>query len=251
MNADALFEEAGFIKEYRSEFETFYRPFFEDGNALKDFFASVFENDSLDKKPRRMMNHIVWFVSLANDIDKIRPGRDPLRILFLRFCLESICKTVGSNPRTFFDTFDSYFSEEGKQYILSHFVFSGIMVPEELNWMDRALFDTHEDYCLTCGDFLKIIRATRNMVAHDGDYWSMLFFARDADSKWITTMTTNEELITCQLNGKELTYCFHTSMQYDRFVYYFVEACLNYLKSYIDTQRETSGAVDYRGNDNG
>lgn len=238
MNPEALFEEVGFIGEYRSKFEAFYRPYFENENSLLDFFVSVFENDSTDKKPRWMMNHILWYVSLANDIDKIRPGRDPLRILFFRICLESICKIVGSNNKRFFDTFDTFFSEEGKQYILSHFVFSGIMVPDELSGLDRALFDTHEDYSLTCADVLSIIRETRNMVAHDGDYWSMQVFAHDTDSEWIATMTTDQQLISCQPKGETLTYYFHTTMQYEMFEYYFVEACLNYLRNYIEREHD-------------
>ena len=105
MNTDALFAEVGFVSEYRLKFEAFYRPFFENDNSLNDFFLSVFQNDSVDKKPRWIMNHILWFVTLARDIDKIRPGYDPLRILFLRICLESICKICGRKTKAFFDTF--------------------------------------------------------------------------------------------------------------------------------------------------
>lgn len=234
MNADTLFEEVGFTKEYRHESESFYRPFFENENALNSFFYMVFKNDDIDKTPRKIMNHIVWFVSLANDIDIIRPGRDPLRMLFLRICLESICKTVGAKIKDFFDSFASYFSENGKQYILSHFLFTQIAIPDELEGVERLLFDTHEDYHLSIDDFLKILRATRNMVAHDGDYWSMQFFARDTDSEWLSNMTTDEKMISCQpkQKGKELTYCFQTTMQYEKFIFFFVEACINYLKCY-------------------
>ena len=77
------------------------------------------------------------------------------------------------------------------------------------------------------------------MVAHDGDYWSMQFFARDNDSTWLTEITTDEQVILCQpaKKGKELTYRFQTTMQYNRFEHYFVEACINYLWNYIEGQR--------------
>lgn len=239
MNTESLLEDVGFVAEYQTEFIEFYRQFFENEESLYTFFQSVFQRDNIDKRPRWMLNDILRFVSLARDIEKIRPGRDPLKILFFRICLESICKDSGSKNKEFFDTFDACFSEEGKQYILSHFVFSGIDVPNELIGIDRARFDTHEGYQLTCSDFLYIIKATRGMVAHDGDYWSMQFFARDNDSTWLTEITTDEQVISCQpaKKRKELTYRFQTTMQYNRFEHYFVEACINYLWNYIEGQR--------------
>jgi hypothetical protein len=35
------------------------------------------------------------FVTLANEIDKIRPARDGLRILFLKCCMESLATLSG------------------------------------------------------------------------------------------------------------------------------------------------------------
>ena len=233
MSAEELFEEVGFVYEYRSEFERFFRPYFYSESDLINFFYAVFKNDKKDKRPRWMMNDIQRFVALADDIDTIRPGKDPLRILFFRICLEALCKDSGAPKADFFESFESFFSAAGKQYFLSHFAFTGIKVPEELEGFDRALFNTHENYQLTFMDFLRIIKATRNAVVHDGDYWSMQFFARDTDSIWLTSMTTDEQIISCHPKGKELIYHFQTTLQYDQFKFYFVEACLNYLKSYF------------------
>ena len=77
-------------------------------------------------------------MSLANDIAQIRPGYDPLRILFLRICLESLRKDSGVDSNTFYQSFDSCFSDAGKQYILSNFTFFGIQVPDELTEKERA-----------------------------------------------------------------------------------------------------------------
>ena len=233
MNAEELFEEVGFTHEYRSEFERFFRPFFDTESDLTNFFYTVFRNDKKDKRPRWMMNDILRFVGLADDIDKIRPGRDPLRILFLRICLEALQKDSGSKKTDFFENYEASFSEAGKQYILSHFEFNDITVPDELTGIDRALFNTHEGYCITLSDFLRIVKATRNTVVHDGDYWSMQFFARDNEFTWLTSMTTDEQIISCQPRGKELTYNFQTTLQYIQFRFYFVEACVNFLKSYF------------------
>ena len=245
MNSDTLFEAVGFVNKFRTESEDFFRPYFENDDALYDFFCLVFKNDSVDNKPRQIMNDIRRFVSLANDVDLICPDHDPLRILFLRICLESICKDSGLKKKDFFNSFDSFFSETGTQYILTNFVFTGILVPDELTGDERAKFNTHSADRLTCSDFLRIMYATRNMVVHGGDYWSMQFFARDTESVWTTCMTTKEEMLSCQKEqedkeqkgkeqeGKELTYCFQTTMHYEKLVFYFVEACINFLRSFI------------------
>lgn len=232
MNKNELFESVGFVDEYREEFQKFYRPFFNDESALDNFFYDVFKNDVTDKKPRWIMNQIVWFVTLADDIDKIRPRRDPLRILFFKICLESICKINDLKTSDFFEKFEKCFSEEGKNYILSHFKFSFIDEPIKFNNESSVFFDNHEGYDLTISDFLLIVKATRDIVAHDGDYWSTQFFAQDNDSTWITSITTKENIISCHQGKKSeyITYHFETTMQYERFRYYFVEACINYLK---------------------
>lgn len=43
MNAEELFEEVGFTHEYRSEFEDFFRPYFDTESDLIDFFCAVFK----------------------------------------------------------------------------------------------------------------------------------------------------------------------------------------------------------------
>lgn len=62
--------------------ENFYRDIIGDDNELNEFFKRVFTHDETDKAPRRIMNHIQQLVSLTDNIDTIRPQRDPLRIFF-------------------------------------------------------------------------------------------------------------------------------------------------------------------------
>lgn len=243
MNAEQIFQKANFVYEYRKESEEFYRPYFPNDEAMEAFFVSVFLNEDEERKPRQMMNQIQRFVTLANDIDKIRPGRDPLRILFIRVCLESLCKISGSKKETFFNRFEQCFSDAGKAYILKNFVFSYISVPDTLTGWDKLLFNSHEGYEMTFTDFMRIIRAVRNNLVHDGDYWTMQFFARDSDSTWVVDMRTNEKIIECQEKGEVLTYNFETTMQYEKFVAYFVDACIKFVVDYIDTHSKVVSAV--------
>ena len=90
-----LYRQRGFIGEYYEDTRDFFLRFMEDEESVLSFFDRVFENDSNDKNPRKMMNQVVRWVGLAEDIQKIRPARDPLIVFCIRSCIES---KKGSDP---------------------------------------------------------------------------------------------------------------------------------------------------------
>ena len=47
-------------------------------------------------------------------------------------------------------------------------------------------------------------------------------------------MQTKEKIISCQEKGELLTYNFETTMQYDKFIAYFVDACINFVVDYLE-----------------
>ena len=198
------------------------------------FFVKVFKNDENDKTPRRMMNQVQHLVSIANDMDKIRPGRDPLRIFFIKTCLEALCALSGMNNKkdkpAFYEKFIGYMSAEGKAYILDNFSLTGF----DDVYMDHTYEASHN---LTIDDFFEIIKAVRDIVAHEGNYWEMQFFAQDDDSTWIATLETDRKILKSYEYHQDKmmrTYSFETTMQYTQFVHYFAEACIAYIVAYID-----------------
>lgn len=121
-------------------------------------------------------------------------------------------------------------STEGKTYILDNFSLT--------SFDDVCMGQTYEaSYELTIDDFFEIIKAVRDIVAHEGNYWEMQFFAQD-DSTWIATLETERKILKShkfQYQGNMMrTYNFETTMQYNQFVYYFIEACIAYIVAYID-----------------
>ena len=230
MTAEEIFESVGFVKEYYAQMSDFYRNNFEAEDDMISFFVKVFQNDEKDKTPRRMMNQVQQLVSIASDIDEIRPGRDPLRIFFIKTCLEALCALSGMKKPIFYETFPSYMSDEGKAYILDNFSLTGFKDV----YMNHQYEASHE---LTIDDFFEIIKAVRDIVAHEGNYWEMQFFAHDDDSIWLSSLETDRQILKSYKyqNQKKMTrtYSFNTTMQYDRFIYYFVEMCINFLLEYI------------------
>lgn len=237
---EELFEKVGFICEYRDEFTKFYEPYFNSEVELKDFFMQVFKYDEIDKTPRRVMNQIQHLVSLANDIEKIRPARDSLRIVFLQSCIESMYKLSEDNAGKYNkkdkgNFFRDMINDEGKQYILEHFKFSFVEPAYESDDNSQLLFDRKGRYSLSIEDFGWLVYQMRGMVLHEGDYWSMQFFAYDADSTWMVSIETKEDILKFQKNKEKrnLIYHFQTTLNYEKFIYYFVKGCLNFLYEYM------------------
>lgn len=225
-------DEKSFIKKHHEELKSFYAPYFTAESELDDFTSDAFdyENGSLPK--RQMLYQVQRFVSLANDIDKLRPGRDCLRMLFIKICLESLCSLsghTGKQKSQFYAKFIGCFSEQGKQYILSNFTLSGFD-----DMYCGHIYEAHHD--MTLEDFFEIIKVTRDLVVHEGIYWEMQFFAYDDDSTWLASISTKEKLLKSYSyqseDKREITYCFETTLKYEKFIFYFIEACVNFIRGY-------------------
>ncbi len=214
----------------QEELKKFYAPYFTKESDLNNFLFDAFDYEYGSLSKRQMLYQVQRFVSLANDIDKLRPGRDCLRMLFIKFCLESLCSLSGHTNKQksqFYAKFIGCFSEQGKQYILSNFVLSGF---EDVYC--GHVYEAHHN--LTLEDFFEIIKVTRDMVVHEGIYWEMQFFAHDNDSTWIATIETKEKPLksyTYHSNVKrEITYYFETTLKYEQFIFHFVEACVRFIE---------------------
>lgn len=220
------------LEEYRTELLNFYKPFFETKIELDNFVSIAFNYENEDSSVRFMIQQVHRFVSLANDIEKIRPNRDPLRVFFIKVCMESLCKITGQKTKEFFAEFEKCFSEDAKEYIASCFEFTGINLPSDISFNDQIKYYDSVAHNFVFADFLRLIKAVRNMVVHEGDYWSMQFFSYDDESIWVTSLTTDENIFDLDKKPtKVLTYNFHTKLNYSRFIYYFIEACISFIES--------------------
>ena len=226
------------ISQHQAELTSFYAPYFDTDEELTAFVSDAFDYEKGCLAKRQMLYQVQRFVSLANDIDKLRPGRDCLRMLFIKICLESLCSLSGYTNKQkplFYDAFIDCFSEDGKAYILDNFKLSGF----DDEFCGHVYEASHE---LTLNDFFEIIKFTRNMVVHQGIYWEMQFFAHDDDSTWLASIETTEKILKSYTyqskKSRSVTYHFETTMKYERFIYFFIETCVSYIKQIEPTIRE-------------
>ena len=227
MLSDQFFTEIE--KEYYMKLVSFYMPFFLDEVETKAFIDRMQIVDPKNRIPFQMISQVERFVTLAEDIEKIRPARDGLRIVFIKACMESLVYLGNDDIKPFYSKLAACFSEEGKNYILGHFRLTGF----GKKYHDITYWNSYD---LTMDEFLRVIKAVRDRTVHDGIYWETQFFARDDDSIWVTTLITKEKVLSdYQYSKKEsIEYTFETTLLFTRFKYYFVEACINYITKYVD-----------------
>lgn len=218
-------------EKYLLETKEFYFPYFPNEDSLDFFINRVFQFDWNDRKPRQMIFQVHRFVTLATEIDIIRPARDGLRMLFLKCCMESLAKLSDMKATAFYKSFATCFSKDGKKHILDNFSLSFIEHSENGVVINESID-------LVIDDILSIIKAMRDMVVHEGNYWELQIFAYDDDSTWMTHIETKEPLLSkgtyAYKSNQLVTYHFETTLQYENFRYYFVEACINFINNYID-----------------
>lgn len=119
----------------------------------------------LDKqKTRRMLNRAHWYSEIADDIEKTKPGRVALKIIFLMSLAEGISalrigkkhsKNIGS-----FNTIKEFFShtsKEDRNKLIENF--------------ERIYFGPHRQ-TFRFSSIIRILYNVRNAAVHGEDYYS-------------------------------------------------------------------------------
>ena len=194
-------------------------------NLLKGFmddkelnsFVTILLNYSKSSVPRYMINYVERLVTLSDDIEKIRPGKDSLKIFFMVVCIESLYKLSDiklfpnrkRDPKNevIIDFFQSYLSEADKQYILENF--------------------RHETELITIESFALMIYQIRNNFTHEGIYWKFLFSPNHLsfETEIYTRIRKDDK--------REAKYKFDISLSYSDFREMCIKGYINFIKQYF------------------
>lgn len=256
---EQLFESAGFGDYYRKDTVEFYSTYFIDTSEMNKFFSDVFSNEEkLNYAPRRMMNRVRYLVSLANNIESISSESDALRIVFFQACIEGIhklCKSTAKHNQFFLNNCN----EEDSQYITQHFDIFDIAPCFEDGRFDSDASENYDNN-MSLVLFAEILKETRNIVLHEGDFWSVQLFNSKEDCGLLSSIQTGKKHIKNEILNIHLQYCdeetrkyfektdtlvkllntngellysFDTTLDYQKFVAIFVRACINFITKYI------------------
>ncbi len=199
----------------------FYNLFFEDDAKTETFLNKAYDLTDIDLCPRTMVNLVYRWGSLAADIEKIRPGRDGLKIFFLRSGIEGLCKAASAESGKSSFLSDNM-SQDGKDYIRSSFKVIHI------EYRDSKHSAKPKD---VLGEFEDCFFESRNLVTHEGDYWStQVFSCSEDDTMWLSDIVLKP--------GKkdECKVEFETRIRFEEFLRFYIEACVNFINQYIENK---------------
>lgn len=180
-------------EELLPELLEFYKEFSEDSVELEGFLReSLFYPNNI---PRKMVNIVEWLVTLADDTEKIRKGRDGLKIFFLVVCIESLYVLANPGKKLYkiemvINFFKNQISDEDRDYILKNVkrdlgdsrfnVFrEDDESPDEYERRLNEKVDLSFNTDISAEIFAKMINEVRNMFAHEGNFWEFHFCSGD------------------------------------------------------------------------
>lgn len=142
----------------------FYEPFFPDRAAAATFVGPLedLEREAPRHRAKIMMHQVQRLVSLADDIDQIRPNREALRLFFLIVCAENIAKLHAN------------FGREGKSYFYVQNFFEKFVSSADRKVLESSIVDS-QFHMLNLEQVARLLYDVRCDVVHEGNYWSFQF----------------------------------------------------------------------------
>lgn len=219
--------------QFRQHFINKYPDSIDYYELIYDFFLEYFSYDDLINwvekiiewplnkaelnKTRLMMNNIIRLVELGDDIDKIRKGRDGLRILFYVIAIETLFKLANQKLKKkemIMKFFKNNISDNDKDTIIKNIKRS----------CGDEKFHTEMSLDIEIETFATMINASRNVLVHEGQYWEK-FFAFD------------DYPIIFQCNRNEEEKCIYDiSLKYLEFKNIMVRGYINFITEYMSNE---------------
>ena len=147
------------------EWLTFYNPYFENQGEAKKFVESCEIQSHPNNAAKVMMHQVQRLVSLADDIQKIRPNSEPLKLLILIMCVENIAKLHGG-----------YTGEGYSQKYVKKF-FNDFLSDADKDLLRNGFADNNDEWLrpLSLDNVVKMLYKIRCDVVHEGNYLSFSF----------------------------------------------------------------------------
>lgn len=106
----------------RPQLVEYFVQYLNDRHRLEHLLNFALDGN-LDNTPRQMPGNVQSLVSLADDIDQVRPNRPCLKVLFIATCIESLYKLANrdcSTPQILLDFFTMHVLPQDQALILDN-----------------------------------------------------------------------------------------------------------------------------------
>ncbi|MDJ0306632.1 hypothetical protein [Dehalobacter sp.] len=239
------------MREYLFDIVYFYKELIPNNKKLESFLVSIFKGEKNGpNKPRLMINNVMRLVSLADDIEQIRCGKDALKIFFLVVCIETlytIAQIDIKKHKMVIDFFEKYVIEEDRIFILDNVKRS---LADYKYQVIREKDETEQEYNKRCKEeldfsfnteitveiFAKILSEVRNTFTHEGDYWSFSLTESDYPIQQIVKI---EE----QFNTGKKERIYNIKMNYGQLRQIFLKGFVNFVDKAILEENESCNIV--------
>ena len=173
----------------------FYRPFFNDDQSVESFVEACERLAPPNNAAKIMMHQCQRLVSISDDLPRIRPHDEPLRLLFLIMCAENVAKLHDA------------FLEEGKSRVYVRKFFENFLNDSDKTTLSSSFLDHSQEPMrpLELRKVVNMLYAVRCDVVHEGNYASFAFHDgripmvnTDPD---VTSQITFDQFRTIVVNG--------------------------------------------------
>lgn len=199
-----------------------------------------------------MINIIERLVTLADDMDQIRPGRDSLKILFLVICIESLNVLAGvedSKLNMVLKFFSEDISDDDRNYILDNVKRSladerfNILkwdIEQSQNYNEQLRNNVYKSFNIDIEItiFARIINEVRNKFVHEGNYWDFSFSDSDYSLMNLILIEENTEeyrLVQKKLKPREER-IYDVQLSCENFRNICVNGFINIVEKYMQSQ---------------
>jgi hypothetical protein len=142
----------------------FYTPFFNTQKEAIKFINSCEAQTYPNNTAKIMMHQVKRLISLSDDLQKIHPNEDPLKLLILIICVENIAKL-----------FDEYTDEGKSKYYVSKF-FKEFLSSTDKNLLQEGFINNKDLDYLGFEETITLFYKIRCDVVHEGNYVSFSFY---------------------------------------------------------------------------
>jgi hypothetical protein len=143
----------------------FYRPFFSIEDEARNFVEICEGLTPPDNTAKIMMHQCQRLVSISDDIPRIRPHTEALRLLFLLMCAEHIAKLHND------------YQGEGQSRAYVRRFFESFLSDTDRDALEAGFVDHSQPLMPSLGlrDAVDMLYRVRCDVVHEGNYWNFSF----------------------------------------------------------------------------
>ncbi len=218
MNYEKSFTEVGEIKSKAAEVGTI-------SSSIVNYDEMLTKDKEIQFIPRRMINCVRRLVTVANDMEIIRPGKDVFKIIYIISCIDALWK-LGNHKKAGESEYSAFFNqyssvEDKKMFSDNVWIFYKDYIKE-----NPYIEVKKED---VMGIFLRALYKIRNNGVHESDYWDIYFHdGKQLDYTMLFVIELNPHK-----GEKRRDINFSVKLTYHNFIEIFVRTCASYIKEYI------------------